>query len=158
MSKTGIEIIQDTFSKSAEEVLKVMPKAEKSALRRGATVIKNAAKKNFRALGLKKSSKSKYSDRLIDAIRSSKPNDGQIIVHTMGTRKSSSGTFRTRFFEAGTQERFYKTKTGKKKSIGRIKKFNYFFTTAVAQTQNDVVKKMDEAITKYIEKAWVNGK
>ena len=35
---------------------------------------------------------------------------------------------------------------------------NYFFTTAVTQTQNDVVKKMDEAITKYIEKAWKNGK
>ena len=158
MSKTGIEIIQDTFSKSVEEVLKVMPNAEKSALNKGATVIKNAAKKNFSALGLKKSSKTKYSDRLIDAIRSSKPNDGQVIVHTMGTRKSSSGTFRTRFFEAGTKERFYKTKSGKKKSVGRIKKFNYFFTTAVAQTQNDVVKKMDEAITKYIEKAWGNGK
>ena len=40
MSKTGIEIIQDTFSKSVEEVLKVMPNAEKSALNKGATVIK----------------------------------------------------------------------------------------------------------------------
>lgn len=157
MNSTGIKVIQDTFSKSVDEVLKVMPKAEKSALRRGANFIKTAAKKNFRSLGLNSSGKSKYSDKLIDAIRSSKPKDGSIVVHTMGTRKTGSGTFRTRFFEAGTKERFQKTKRGNKKSIGKIKKFNFFFNTAISQTKSSVIDKMDEAISKYIQRAWDNG-
>jgi len=51
-----------------------------------------------------------FSDRLIDAIRSSKiKNEGlgelSLKVHTMGNRKKGSGTFRARFFESGTQDR-----------------------------------------------------
>lgn len=159
MSNTAFEVIQDTFSMSVDELLKVMPKAEKAALRQAANVVKKAAKRNFKSLEIDyNKSNPLYSDKLIDAIRSSKVRNGSLVVHTMGTRKSTSGTFRTRFFNAGTKDRFYTTKTGKKKYVGRIKKFNYFFSNAITQTKEDVVSKMDETLSKYIQRAWENAK
>jgi hypothetical protein len=51
-----------------------------------------------------------FSDRLIDAIRSSKiKNEGlgelRLKIHTMGSRKKTSQTYKSRFFESGTQDR-----------------------------------------------------
>ena len=52
-----------------------------------------------------------YEDKIEDAVRVSKIEGdyGEELtqkVHIMGTRKSGSGTFRARFFEGGTKNRF----------------------------------------------------
>lgn len=78
---------------------------------------------------------SRYSDTIADAVRMSILKDNvhystekKAIVHIMGTRKSTSGTFRARFFEKTTGER--KTKSGE--SRGRIEGL-HFFRDAIAE-------------------------
>ena len=81
---------------------------EKKAMRRGASVIKRQTVSNFKKeLPAASQSSEKYSDRLIDAVRSTvfeENNEIYFKVHVMGTRKKDSGTFRARFFEKGTKE------------------------------------------------------
>ena len=50
--KTGAKIIADTLSTSIQDVLKVMSRAENSALRAGANVIKRQTKKNLKSSGI----------------------------------------------------------------------------------------------------------
>lgn len=118
---------------------------KRRALSKAGNAIKRDAKKAFKSKLPKASHKGgKFSDRLIDAIRSSKiKNQGtgelHLKVHTMGTRKSGSGTFRARFFEGGTRNRTqkpYVDSLGRKythgRNIGRIKPL-YFFNDAVSR-------------------------
>ena len=119
---------------------------KKKALNKAAGTIKKTVKQKFRTLLPMATVKNPlYNDKLIDAIRSSKVKDkgiGELIVkvHTLGTRKKGSGTFRARFFEGGTQERFIKPgikdslgRTYKKKrSIGRIHPPLYFFRDSMS--------------------------
>lgn len=159
--KTGAKIIADTLSTSIQDVLKVMSRAENSALRAGANVIKRQTKKNLKSSGISLSkTDSKYDDSLMDAIRVSRPENGDIKVHIMGTRRKTSGTFRLRFFEGGTKVRYNKTVKGtplnKKRKVGQIGAHN-FFANALSSSAGDVENAMDKALTKYIEKAWNNG-
>ena len=82
---------------------------EKKSMRRGAAVIKRQTVSNFKKeLPASTQSSEKYSDRLIDAVRSTvyeENNEVYFSVHVMGSRKKDSGTFRARFFERGTKER-----------------------------------------------------
>ena len=68
-------------------------------------------------------------------------------VHIMGVRDSSSGTFRTRFFETGTVQR--KTKKGYNR--GKIKPIN-FFGSAIDASKDKVVSTLDEELSKAIQK------
>lgn len=159
--KADIKIIEDTTGRSIKEVLKVMARAEASALRRAAGIIKKKAKTNAKSTKVAMTKRSdKYNDTLIDAIRQSKVRDGAIVVHTMGTRKSGSGTFRTRFFEGGTQIRYQKTQNGvtlqKPRKVGKITA-TPFFGPAVSTSDSELLKVMDEQLKKYIEKAWENA-
>ena len=161
MNEAGIKIISDTLNRSIQDVLKVMSRAEQSALRKGANVIKKNTKQNLRSTGIKvKKPSDKYTDRLIDGVRTSKVKDGSIVVHVMGTRKTGSGTFRLRFFEGGTRERYATTYKGhqlkKKRRLGHIKSYN-FFNSSLNSSQSDIINAMDVQLTKYIEKAWNNG-
>lgn len=161
MDEAGIKVISDTLGRSIQEVLKVMSRAEQSALRKGANIIKKRTKQNLRSTGIDiNRPNDKYNDKLIDAVRSSKVRDGAIVTHVMGTTKTGSGTFRLRFFEGGTQERYAKTYNGKplkkKHRLGKIKAYN-FFNTALNSSQSEVMDAMDAQLTKYIEKAWNNG-
>lgn len=79
------------------------------------------------------------------------------VVHVLGDKKSNDGTWRTRFFEAGTKERHHKvqsglTKTGKPKyrkgkSIGRISE-TWFFRDALTEGTPEI----EDIMTKHIEK------
>lgn len=160
MNEDGLKIISDTLNRSIEEVLKTMSRAESSALKRGANVIKKNTKSAFRKTGIKDVQNEKYSDRLIDAIRTSKVRNGEVTVHIMGSRNATSGTYRTRFFEGGTKERFQKTYRGlplnKPRKLGKIDAYN-FFNTALISSEQDAQKAMDDQLKKYIERAWNNN-
>lgn len=121
-------------------------RTKKKALNKAAGSIKKTVKDKFKTLLPFATLKNpNYNDRLIDAVRLSKVKEkglGELIVkvHTLGTRKKGSGTFRARFFEGGTQERTikggYTDKLGRKytksRSIGRIHPPLYFFRDSMS--------------------------
>jgi len=136
---------------------------KRRALSKAGNAIKRDARKTFKSRLPKASHKGdKFSDRLIDAIRTSKiKNEGtgelHLKVHTMGSRKSSSGTFRARFFEGGTKDRRqkpYVDSLGRKythsRNIGRIKPL-YFFSDAVSRgkvQETNMAKELEAEIVK----------
>ena len=161
MNDTGIKIVEDTLGRSIDEVSKVMSKAESSALRKGANLIKKNVRSSVRSSDFDSTSRNpNYTDRLIDAVRSSKVKDGSIKVHVLGTRSSGSGTYRLRFFEGGTKERIQTKVNGKSlrkpRNLKRIKAY-HFFEIGVNESQTEILSTMDEQLTKIIEKAWNNG-
>lgn len=143
---------------SLQNVLKTMERAEKSALRKGASVQRKSVKDAVTATGLRVTSKnSNFTDRLIDAIRSSKPSNGSIKTHILGTRKKGSGTYRLRFFESSKKR--YQTKVNgkqlkKKRYLGTLSKYNGFFAAGINAAEPEAIKAMDLALEKYIEKAF----
>lgn len=125
---------------------------------------KEATKNYFKSLlpASSRSSQHGYKDKLIDAIRVSKikveGNEVRTKVHVLGIRSSSSGTYRARFFEGGTEPRETKReytdslgRTYKKgKPLGRIKALNYFqkaqsvmsnLTVSLDKLINDLIAK-----------------
>lgn len=123
---------------------------EKKAMRRGASVIKRQTVSNFKKeLPAASQSSEKYSDRLIDAVRSTvfeENNEIYFKVHVMGTRKKDSGTFRARFFEKGTKER-----NGDGHNRGSIKAMN-FFSNAVSSTSSKAYNAINQTFTKELQK------
>ena len=142
---------------------------KKRALSSGANTLKKEAKKSLKTLLPNSTKRSdKYKDKLIDAIRSSKIQDKGLAemtvkVHTMGTKKSGSGTFRTRFFEGGTKERTQKPRVvskGRKythsRKVGKIKAL-HFFSDSVSNSkiaETDITKVLEEQIQKINNKKY----
>lgn len=141
----------------------IVYKAKQSALRKGIRVMRDAAKRGLDASGINIGRNPKYNDTLREGIRTTKiRDDNSIYVHILGTNKKGSGTFRLRFFEGGTKERYAKTYKGaplkKKRRLGRIPPNKYsFFESSVMASQNDAISAFNEHIQKYIENAWNNG-
>lgn len=123
---------------------------EKKAMRKGAAQIKRQAVSNFKKeLPAATQPSEKYSDRLIDAIRSTIYEEGNEIyfkVHTMGTRKKDSGTFRARFFEKGTKER---NSDGHRR--GQINATN-FFSNAVTSASSKAYNAINQTFTNEVQK------
>lgn len=142
---------------------------KRRALSKAANSIKKDAKKLFKQRLPKATSKNKkYSDRLIDAIRSSKiketsPGELSVNVHTLGTRRPGSMTYIARFFEGGTEERFKKQYVDKKgrrythtQSVGRIKPLG-FFRDALQNSkvhQTNMMKELEDQIVKLNNKKY----
>ena len=123
---------------------------QKKVLRKAGNVVKKDAKSKFRsALPNANKKNPKYTDTLLDAIKVSvwEDNNGAYSkVHTMGSKKSTSGTFRARFFEGGTVLR----KTAKGQNRGSIAPL-YFFTSATNATKNKVESTIDTELSKVIQ-------
>lgn len=151
-----ITITNDSLFKSISQLAKEQERLENRILSAGGNVVRNAIRKLVRQ-SIKGSTKSNsdYKDKLIDAVRKSKPHDGEIKVHIMGTQSKGSGTYRLRFYEYPTK-RYQTTKNGKKKFAGSLAKYNGFFQQGWNDGKSDCESKMQEAYDKYIEKAW-NG-
>ena len=118
--------ISGTFKGAFEEVANQMPNIERIALYRAAYALRDEIRKTFKSKLPKADQRNpRYSDTLLDAVGFSKVDGASLNVNAMGNRKSSSGTYRARFFEAGTKDRYQKTRNGirlnKKKLIGKIK-------------------------------------
>lgn len=131
-------------------------KSENKALRVGANIVKKHIRNALKATGLKVTSSSgQYKDRLIDAIRSSRPNDGEIKVHILGTASKRSGTYRLRFFEYATK-RYNRKGLKKPRYVGTLARFNGFFQQGWNSARSEAMSKLSDALDKYIEDAWNN--
>lgn len=141
-----------------EEIARKMPDVEKRALYRAAYFFRDKIRQQL-ATALPASTKRnpKYSDTLIDAVGFTKVDGASLVVNAMGTNKKGSGTYRTRFFEDGTVERFHKKRFGarlkKKKSVGKIKPYK-FFSSAVSANESAAIKLMEDVITEYVDTAF----
>ena len=147
--------ISGTFKGAFEEIANQMPNIEKRALYHAAYFLRDEIRKSFKSKLPKADQRNpRYSDTLLDAVGFSKVDGASLNVNAMGNRKSSSGTYRARFFEAGTKDRYQKTRNGirlkKKKFIGKIKPTN-FFSLAVQANRGMVASKMEEVIIPYIK-------
>lgn len=144
------------FEKTAKE----MPIVEKRALYRAAWFLRDKIRNEIISKVPKSTvTNPRYTDTLVDAVGFTRPDGGSLVVNALGTRRPGSGTFRTRFFEAGTQDRYQKTRNGiklrKKKFIGRLKAHPFFQSTVSANEQG-AVEQMREIITKYVNET-LNG-
>ncbi len=156
-----VEIIKDDALSFLDELTGLIGKAKLSALRKGANIIKKQTQTSLKSTGIAYGKQNpKYIDKLIDGIRvTSVKDDDTVGVHIMGSRSTGSGTFRLRFFEKGTKERYAKTYNGsplkKKRRLGKIKSYR-FFNSAITTSKNEAIHAMTEQLTKCIDNAWNN--
>ena len=130
------------------------PKFFKAALYAGAAVLKKTTKNNLSsALPAATHHNPRYSDTLMDAVRNSKTEGDVITVHILGTRQSTSGTYRTRFFEKGTKRRYQKSYRGiklkKKRYLGKLEPLN-FFSSAISSSQGDIAQAMTNVMDNFM--------
>lgn len=150
--------ISGSFKGNFEEVAKEMPNIEKRALYKAAYFLREKLRESLVSSVPKATEHNpKYIDTLVDAVGFSKVDGATTIVNAMGTRKKGSGTYRTRFFEDGTVERFQKKRNGirlkKKKSVGKITGTK-FFASAVQANENAAVDIMRDVITEYVQESF----
>lgn len=172
MGKTGLECnISDTFNAFMDLTSSEMTKATKRALRAGAKELQKQTRANAQS-GMKTQNNTAwydgkivvYTDKVEDAVMISKV-DGDFEtelnqkVHVMGTRKSGSQTYKFRFLEKGTKDRYakhyrYKGESiplKKPKYLGRITG-RWFFKNAQQQVFPNLpsiyMKEIDKTIDK----------
>ena len=154
--------VEGTLTAPLEELREELPRAERRALYRAAYFFRDKIRQSLSS-SLPKATQAnpKYSDTLVDAVGFTKVDGASLNINAMGNRKKSSGTFRARFFETGTKNRYQKTrhsvKLQKKKFIGKIKG-TYFFHRAVASNETQAVKIMEDVISEYVNTAMNNTK
>lgn len=176
MNNSGFECdIARVFSEFCSLTQKEMYSATRRALRAGAKQLQAATRANAVA-GMKKRDNPHYyrgklkiyNDKIEDAVRLSKieKDFGSELsqpVHVYGTRDENSGTYRFRFLEKGTKERFAKTYTVKKggkterkvlkkpRRLGAIRP-RWFFKNAQTQVYPSLpslyIAEIDKAIQK----------
>ena len=101
----------------------------------------------------------KYKDVLLDAVLISKEKqDGSRIVHAYGLRDSKSGTYRLRFFNKDTKDRYQKTYNGKKlkkkRFLGHITGTD-FFNKGYQTGKSQALESMKNAIKNILDN--ING-
>ena len=152
----AIQFTDTSLFDAVRRSAKQYDRAEAKALRTGANVVKKHIRNAVKATGLKVNSVGEgYRDRLIDAIRSSRPNDGEIKVHILGTASKSSQTYKLRFFEYATK-RYNKKGLSKPRYVGTLSRFNGFFQQGWNSARSEAMSKLSDALNKYIEDAWNN--
>lgn len=162
MSHTGLECdVEKTFEKFADLATNQMTAAIKKAINVAAATLKDITKSNLLSSGIvMHSNDSKFNDSLEDGVmmRKAKGNydeDFYSVVHIMGSRATGSGTYRLRFFEKGTKDRYQQKVDGKPLSkpryVGQIKP-RWFFKTAndtiEPQLTDIYIKEIDKAVEK----------
>lgn len=141
-----------------EELREELPRAEKRALYHAAYFLRDKIRQSLTSSLPKASVRNpKYSDTLVDAVGFTKVDGASLNINAMGNRRSSSGTYRTRFFENDTRNRYQKTRNGvklkKKKFLGHITG-THFFSNAVTANQSQAINLMREVITQYVNDAY----
>lgn len=154
--------IEGTLTAPLEELKDELPRAEKRALYRAAYFLRDKIRQSLSsAIPKATQSNPKYNDTLVDAVGFTKVDGASLNINAMGNRRKGSGTFRARFFETGTKDRYQKTRNGvklqKKKYIGKIKP-TWFFHKAVNANEAQAVKLMEDVISEYVNIAVNNTK
>lgn len=135
---SGLECnIEQTFNAFMDLTQKEMNSTVRRALRAGAKKLQEQTRSNIKS-GLKTRNNSHwydgkpkvYSDSIEDAVRISKiegdfETELSIPVHIYGTRASDSGTFRARFLEKGTKERYAKKARNRNHELIQLRKPKY---------------------------------
>lgn len=137
-----------------------LPSAERRALYHAAYFLRDKVRQSIVTNVPKATVRNpKYNDTLVDAVMFTRPDGASITLHALGNRKKGSGTFRTRFFEIGTKDRYQKTRNGvklkRKKYVGKLKP-TYFFRSAVNANREGVTNAMREILDRYITKCFEN--
>lgn len=151
----GINLkITGTLTDTIDNLRNELPRGEKRALYRAAYFLRDKIKQSL-VSSIPKATQAnpKYNDTLVDAVRFTRVDGASLNVHAMGSRAKGSGTFRTRFFENGTKDRYQKTRNGvklkKKKSVGHITA-SHFFQSAVDANRSAVTQIIEDVISEYI--------
>lgn len=125
--------IEETFNQFQQLASQDMTRAVKRALAKGAKALQDQAKSNLSSVIKTRGNTHWYDgkiknfdDKIDDGVRRTKvyenlDEDWETKVHVLGTRASGSGTYRLRFLEAGTKERFAKTARNRKHELIRLK-------------------------------------
>lgn len=141
-----------------EEMLDVLPRAEKRALYKAGFFLRDKIQQSLN-LSIPKATQAnpKYSDTLVDAVGFSKPDGASININAMGNRRKTSGTYRTRFFEEGTRDRYQKSYNGvrlkKKRFLGHIGP-THFFKKGVETNKDAAIKIMEDVLSEYIDQSF----
>lgn len=155
MPQDGVQISGD-LAISLKSLETEFPRYARAALFAGAASLKNDIKQTFQSrLPAATRKNPKYNDTLLDAVRNTTTLGDEITVHVLGTRNPGSGTYRARFFENGTDERFQLSRKGKKlkkkKSIGRIEPL-HFFSDSVSTGGTAAIQKMEQIMNRFFDK------
>ena len=142
-----------------EQMQKELPRAEKRALYRAAYFLRDKIRQSLVSSVPKAETHSpKYSDTLVDAVGFTKVDGASVNINAMGSRKKGSGTYRTRFFENDTKDRYQKTYRGiklkKKRFLGHITG-THFFSNAVSQNESQAVNLMRDVISEYVRECYI---
>lgn len=164
--ETDIEKVFESFCSLTQ---KEMTSAVKKALRSGANTLKKQTRQNLSSSLKTRNNKHWYdgkqifyNDEIEDAVRIGKMRNGygdgediSVKVHIMGTRNTGSGTYRARFLEKGTKERYARKYKGKPltkpRKLGRIAP-KWFFRAANAQVEPQLQRIYMVAIDKACQK------
>lgn len=155
----GISLkISGNLLKPLETLETELPRAEKRALYRSAYFLRDKIRQSLSNRVPKASVQNpKYNDTLLDAVQFTKVDGASLNVNAMGNRNSKSGTYRTRFFENDTRDRYQKTRNGirlkKKKFLGHITG-THFFNDAVTANQGQVLNIMRDVISEYVQETY----
>lgn len=129
---------------------KEIRRIERKSLSKAAGVLKRAVKQRLKQeVPAATQSSEKYNDKLIDAIKSTifeENTEMMFKLHTMGSRKSGSGTFRTRFFAVGTKER-----NSDGHNRGHIEA-THFFSEGVSSSSSKAVNAINTTYTNELDK------
>jgi hypothetical protein len=155
----GISLkVSGTLLGPLEKMKEELPRAEKRALYRAAYALRDRLRQSLVSSIPKAASHNpKYTDTLIDAIGFTRVDGASLNVNAMGNRKKGSGTYRTRFFENNTKDRYQKTYRGiklkKKRFLGHITG-THFFSNTVESNQNYIVDIMRNVIAEYVKECY----
>ena len=155
----GISLkVSGTLLGPLEKMKEELPRAEKRALYRSAYFLRDKIRQSLVSSVPKAETHSpKYSDTLVDAVGFTKVDGASLNINAMGNRKKGSGTYRTRFFENDTKDRYQKTYRGiklkKKRFLGHITGTK-FFSNAVQANQSAAIELMREVINEYIQECY----
>lgn len=143
---------------------KEMKKALTQGLRKASTKVRTAIRKELRkSVNGSNKVNPKFNDTLEQGVRTTKVKevDGNIITHVTisSNNKKGSGSYRLKFFDKGTNERYAKTWKGKplkkKRRLGRIKTYN-FFQNGLNSSASDFNQTLETEINKAVDK--INNK
>lgn len=141
-----------------DEMREQLPRAEKRALYRAAYFLRDKIRQSLTSSLPKATNRNpKYSDTLIDAIGFTKVDGASLNINAMGNRKKTSGTYRTRFFENDTRDRYQKSYKGqklkKKRFLGHITG-THFFRNAVEANQPAAIELMRGVISEFVQEIY----
>lgn len=141
-----------------DEMREQLPRAEKRALYRAAYFLRDKIRQSLTSSLPKATNRNpKYSDTLIDAVGFTKVDGASLNINAMGNRKKTSGTYRTRFFENDTRDRYQKSYKGqklkKKRFLGHITG-THFFRNAVEANQPAAIELMRGVISEFVQEIY----